>query len=305
MENKATDQISINFQYPYQYNRESLFNYNMLIDDLSFNKYRYSNGEINFDLESDNVSEAMEKIIEKFELCTDSWRNLNTNNEILDFFILISNTLIYDGICCFERISSVQNNKLESIIKVKGDIRKKNGFIIQKLPKEVGNKSVRIPSNKCHVLEFPEEICTTTEYLNIMKKIRAIDSKDPILSILNPSPLNKIKDYDAFKHKKYLELILWKITKKISWHHRSNFSQKEDFSNYYTILRDLNFKKNKLILMNHVFRFIEKMINEEIEGVKLSITFTKSIDDIELLINNFKIGHFKTDEYLKTIKDYN
>lgn len=298
------DQISIDFQYPYQYHRETFFNYNMLIDDLCFSKYGYNRDEISFNLESDNPSTDLEDIFAKFEFPRDSWGRINANSEILEFFVSISNALICDGICCFERISSLKDNKVERIRMIKGDLRKKKKCIVQHLPKELGNKRVKIPLNKCYVLEFPNEICSTNEYLKTMEKIKKIDSKDPVLSILNPSHLSKVKGYDPFEHKNYLELILWKLSKKISWHHRSYASHKEFFSNYYTSLRDLNFKKNKLILMNHVFRFMEKMIDEEMKGVKSSITFTKSLDDIELLIMNFKTGNIKSDDYLQAIRDY-
>lgn len=126
-----------------------------------------------------------------------------------------------------------------------------------------------------------------------------------MLSILNNhSDLNKINGYDAFTHNNYLELIVWKLTKTISWHHRSQFSQKEIFSSYYTTLRDLKFKKTKLLLMYHIFKFMENMIEETFENVKLKICYIKSIEEINLLINNFEKGNFSIKDYEQAITDY-
>ncbi len=87
-----------------------------------------------------------------------------------------------------------------------------------------------------------------------------IDGKDPMLSILNPSSLSKVNGYDAKKHRYILDLTLRQLTKKLSWHHREQFSSRDKFSDYYSTLRSLKFRRTKIILLNLFFDFIKLLL---------------------------------------------
>lgn len=305
---EETNQISIEFRYPYDYHYKeaSYFHHSMLMQDLSFNTFQHRKGLIIFSLEANDSNTTLDEITNIFKLNPDTWRGKATDVVLIELFLLIANKLIKDGICCFEKNSSIANNTLTSVKLIDGDTKRKWNFIKQSLPKDIEKKSVKIPIDKCFILEFPHELCTTKQYSSVIKNIKEIDSKDsPMLSILsNHSKLNKIKGYDAIAHNEYIELITWQLTKDISWHHRSQFSQKEIFSSYYLTLRDLKFKKTKLLLMYHVFKFMENMIEEIFNDVKLKINYIKNIEDINLLIDNFEKGNFTHEDYVQAIKDY-
>ncbi|QGK75030.1 hypothetical protein [Flavobacterium sp. SLB02] len=304
---EETNQISIEFRYPYDYHyREaSYFHHSMLMQDLSFDKFEHRKGLITFTLEAQDSNTILEEITNIFKLHPDTWRGNSTEVVLIELFLLIANELIRDGICCFEKNSSISNNTLVSIKLIDGNIKRKWNSLKQSVPKSIGNKSVKIPIDKCFILEFPHQICTTKQYSSVIKSIKEIDSKDsPMLSVLNPSKLSKIKGYDSITHHNYIELKTWGLTKDISWHHRSQFSQKEFFSSYYMTLRDLKFKKTKLLLMYHIFKFMENMIEEVFDDVKLKINYIKNIEDINLLIDNFEKGNFNLENYTQAIRDY-
>jgi hypothetical protein len=299
---EETDQISIDYNYLYRTNGIDGFNYNMLMDDFQFNKYSYHRGEgITFDIQSSNIEQITKIVIEKFDTSYEPWRTNTINDVLMDFFVLIANKLVYDGSCCFERILLNEDQSFARLNLIKGALKYTNKYVIQ----FTQDNKIKIPREKCYILEFPEEICSTKEYVSMLTKIRQIESKgDPMHTILNPTELNSTKGYDTMEHRNYIELDLWKLTKLISWHHRSLYSQKEMFSSYYTALRDLEFKRNKLIIMNHVFKFIENVIEDIFEDTKLNISFTKTVSDINDLIDSFKNGNFSSDDYLKVIREY-
>ncbi|GAA3732975.1 hypothetical protein GCM10022422_14490 [Flavobacterium ginsengisoli] len=304
---EETNQISIEFRYPYDYHHKeaTYFHYSMLMDDLSFDTFQHRKGLITFTLETQNSNAVLDEIINIFELHPDTWQGISTEVVLIELFLLITNKLTRDGICCFEKNSSIANNTLLNIKLIDGDIKRKWNFLKQSVPKDIENKSVKIPIDKCFIIEFPHQLCTTKQYSSLIKTIKEIDSKDsPMLSILNPSKLTKIKGYDTLAHHNYIELITWRLTKDISWHHRSQFSQKEIFSSYYLTLRDLKFKRTKLLIMYHVFKFMENMIEEVFNDVKLKISYIKNIDDIDILIDNFEKGNFSHEDYMQAIRDY-
>lgn len=304
---EETNQISIEFRYPYDYHYKEAryFHHSMLMQDLSFDTFQHKKGLITFTLEAQDSNAVLDEIINVFELHPDTWQGISTEVVLIELFLLIANKLIRNGICCFEKNSSITSNALINIKLIDGNIKRKRNFIKQSLPKDIEKKSVKIPIDKCFILEFPKQLCTTKQYSSVIKSIKEIDSKDsPMLSILNPSKLSKIKGYDNIAHHNYIELITWGLTKDISWHHRRQFSQKEIFSTYYLTLRDLKFKKTKILLMYHIFKFMENMIEEVFNDVKLKINYIKNIEDINLLIDNFEKGNFSHEDYIKASRDY-
>ena len=268
-----TDRISQNIRdQRAQYNNGH--NLSMFLDDLSYSRYDIKDNTVNISVTSPNDALLVSALNEKFPN-SDRWRN-NLNESILNFFAMISSELIYTGVCAFEKICIKDSSEFIALKLISGKLEFKKDKIIQYVTDESRNNiQVFIPIEKCFIIEFPDEICSTKEYLKILDEMLVIDNKNPMFSILNPSALNKISGYNPMEHNKKLDLILWGITKKISWHHRSQFSKKELFSPYYLTLRDLKFKKTKLILMNHIFKFIEEMIENIFSDTKISIAYIK------------------------------
>lgn len=299
-----TDQISYDFRnQEFQYNRNG-HNVSMFLDDLSFSRYSIKDRSVKIEVTTPDEAFLVASINEKFPI-NDSWRN-NLSESILNFFALISGELAHNGFCIFEKVCILNSSKFIALKLIKGKLTLKKEKIIQYVPNEKGNnsKKIIIPLDKCFKIEFPNDICTFKEYVKVLTKMREIDTKNPMFSILNPSELNKITEYNPLEHNKKLDLVLWNLTKKISWHHRSQFSRKELFTGYYLTLRDLKFKKTKLILMYHIFNFIEEIIEKVFDETKISINYIKKIEDIDELIENFKKGNFSQQDYLKAIGEY-
>lgn len=311
MGKSKTNQQSIDLRYQ-GYNPQYKLgghNISMLLDDLSFSKYDLKDELITVSVNPDIENQLEKSIRETFPISKDSW-NTNLSDSLFDFFSLISSKIVHEGFCVFEKVTIIDETQSDLVYLklINGDLEIKKTKIIQNISKEqaerIGCKTkITIEKEKCFIIDFPDKICSRKSYLKILKEIKKIDAKDPMFSILNPTPLNGINGYDTLTHRRYLDLVLWNLTKKISWHHRSQFSQKEIFSNYYLTLRDLKFKRTKLIFMNHIFRFIERVI-EELFQETITIIYFKDISDIDQLISDFMSGNFTNKDYLKAISDY-
>lgn len=310
MEKNKTDQISLDFDIP----RNDFFlrhNSSMFIEDLSFSKYSIKKKFLTVSLESENQDEIIDFLSNK--ITTFRYRNhwgnkLNLNDAILELLETISNKLTNYGNCVIEKISEDGNLCRLKVIRGEVIIKRKN--IIQIVPLDIAKEmncktKISIPKNKCFILEFPKEVCSSKEYKYILEQMVKIDSKDPMFSIMNPSSLSKAKGYDAMKHREKLDIILRRFTRKISWHHREQFSSRDKFSNYYSTLRSLKFRKTRIILLNHILGFIKLIVeNSFTDDTKLNIAYSKTINDIDTIINDYENGKFSHELHMKIITEY-
>ncbi|WP_422104486.1 hypothetical protein [Winogradskyella sp.] len=303
-------QLSLDYDVPRNDNflRHNTF---MFIEDLSISKYSIKDEYLSISLETnleEEITNFLANNVTTFRFRNNYWsRRSNFNDELLELIETISNQLINKGFCVFEKV--YEREKLVRLKVVMGEYKIKRNNIIQIIPDDVAakiksNTKVFIPKEKCFVLEFPKRLCSSKEYLNILKKMVEIDGKDPMLSILNPSNLSKVSGYDAMKHRYKLDLTLRQLTKKLSWHHREQFSSRDKFSDYYSTLRSLKFRRTKIILLNHIFDFIELIIEEIFDKTTLDISYNKTLEDIDKIIKDYEKGIFTNDLHLKIIKEF-
>ncbi|MHA7843014.1 MAG: hypothetical protein ACX93I_06815 [Winogradskyella sp.] len=303
-------QLSLDYDVP---RNENFLRHNtsMFIQDLSISKYSIKNEYLSLSLITEveeDITNFLVNNITTFRYRNNYWsRRSNFSDEILELIETISNQLINKGFCVFEKI--YDEGKLARLKVVVGEYKIKRNNIIQIIPNDIASKiksntRVFIPKEKCFILEFPKRLCSSKDYLYILKKMAEIDAKYPMFSILNPSNLSKVNGYDAMKHRYKLDLALRQLTKKISWHHRAQFSSRDKFSNYYSTLKSLKFRRTKIILLNHIFDFIKSIIEEIFDGTTLDISYTKSLDEINKIIKDYEKGIFTNDQHLKIIKEF-
>ncbi|MEN3324322.1 hypothetical protein VP395_11340 [Mariniflexile soesokkakense] len=308
MSNINTDRVSIEFKEDMDRDFFLRHNTSMLLDDLKVSRYNFRDDSVDLSIDS-KIEDIVNIIDEKFpDYNFNSWR-IDLTNTILDFFDVISDELVKNGICVFEKVCNSDDGVFNSLSIVNGKKEIKRKLIVQQIPKNISiknniNKSVSIPIDKCFVLEFPKTICTKKQYIRILDNVKNIDSKDPVLTVINSTDLSRTQGYDVWDHRKKLDLILWQMTKKISWHHRQHYSSKELFSNYYMTLKNLKFYKTKLILVEHIFNFIKHVIENIFEETTFNFKLKKSLEDIDLIIDDFKKGNFTHQQYMGVISDY-
>ncbi|MFK7833468.1 MAG: hypothetical protein AB8B52_09330 [Winogradskyella sp.] len=287
------------------------FNSSMFIQDLSISKYSIKDEYLSISLESkkeEEISEFLANKVTTFQYRNQYWMNSsNLEDEILQLIETISNQLTNKGHCVFEKV--YDEGKLSRLKIVTGEVEVKMNNVVQIIPDEIALKNesksrISIPKEKCFIIDFPKSICSRKEYLNILKKMHEIDSKNPIHSILNPTSLNKANGYDMMKHRDKLDIILKRSTKNISWHHREQFSSKEKFSSYYSTLRSLKFRRTKIILLNHIFDFIKLIIENVFDETSLKISYSKTLDEIDNIILDYEKGKFTREQNLKIIKEF-
>lgn len=300
MEKIKTDKISLEVNSSY----DSSHNLTMFIEDLKFSKYRVKDGKLNievkYDVNKTSESDIIERVRSLFNIHKGFWRN-ELNEVLLTVIENIWYEVISEGYCVLERVKDFDNGEeVLLIINEINDIGKKN--ILQKYYSlEGGKKYVKIPLNKCYFLKFPEEICNYKQYRKILSEIKNIDKKDPMFSVLNPTGLKNIKGYDYIEHKKKLNEILFSITKDISWDFRSRFSS--EFSDYYIMRRNLLFKKNKLILFNHVTNFVKGIVEKSFQELEVNFKFHKSILDIDNQVQRLENGNYSQKEFTNTLME--
>ena len=309
MEKNNSNQISLNFDTP---RSDFLLRHNssMFLEDLSFSRYSIKEKFLSISLESKNQDEVIDFLSNK--ITTFRYRNhwgnrLNLNDAILELLETISNKLVYNGNCVVEKI--YEDGNLSRLQVIRGEVIIKRKNVIQIVPVDIAKEmncktKVYIPKNKCFILEFPKEICSSKDFRYILEQMVKIDSKDPMFSIMNPSNLSKTRGYDAMEHRDKLDIILRKLTRKISWHHREQFSSRDKFSNYYSILRALKFRKTRVIMLNHLFDFIKLIVEGSFTDTKLNMTYSKTIKDINNLISNYEKGEFSHELHMQIIQEY-
>ncbi|PQB06904.1 hypothetical protein BST83_06870 [Polaribacter filamentus] len=309
MEKSKTDQISLDFDTP---RSDFLLKHNssMFIQDLSFSKYSIKEKFLTISLESkiqDEVVDFLSNKITTFRYRNNWGNRLNLNDAVLELLETISSKLVHNGNCIIEKI--YEDGNLICLKVVRGEVIIKRKNVIQIIPaniaKEINYKTkVFIPKAKCFILEFPEEICSSKDFKYILEQMVKIDSKDPMFSIMNSSNLSKVKGYDGMKHRDKLDIILRKLTRKISWHHREQFSSRDKFSNYYSTLRALKFRKTRVIMLNHLFDFIKLIVEDSFPDTKLNIAYSKTIEDIDNIISDYEKGEFSHELHMQIIQEY-
>lgn len=307
MEKIKTDQISIEFQSDNNnhFSKPKSF---MFIEDVGISKYRIKNTYLSTDLACENpekVINFLSKNILIFHRANQWGGTLNLKESILDIIETISSRLAIKGYCVFEKITSTDGRLTLKIIQ--GDVIVRNKKVIQIIPKDntqkLSNKSI-IPKSKCFIIEFPNKICSSKQYRKLLTQIGKIDLKNPLHSALNPTKLSSLPGYNTIVHHEKLELYLKRLTRKISWHHRENFSPSDNFSNYYSTLRSLKFIRTKIILLNHISDFVESIVADIFGNSILKIHYLKTLNEIELIIKNYEDGEFTRDLHLQIIQEF-
>lgn len=307
MEKNKTDQISIeyNMSHDVSYSR---INSSMFLEDIAISRYRIKKEYLSTSLHCENPEEVIDFFSKRIFRFRNRWGDrLNLEDSVLDLIEFVSSRIAYTGYCIFEIIK--EGNNLTGLKFIPGDIEVKKNEVVQIIPNDMAKKlncktKISIPRTKCFLIEFPKTICSSKKYKKILTKMAEIDDKDPMFSILSPSNLSKIDGYDPIKHRKQLDLILRRITSDTSWHHREHFSSRDIFSNYYTILRSLKFKRTKLILLKHISDFVESMMENIFDRPILKIQYDKTIEDIEEIIENYENGKFSHELHMKLISEY-
>ena len=284
-------------------------NYSMLIEDFAISRYRLKDNKLSIKLTGVKAEEIK---MDLSNLLRFDQYGLDMHSEKFEQIIMYtiestSNHIVNNGHCIFEKIykkSKRENKRLVSLRPISGKTLISRKYVTQIFTNE-DNKIIKlkIPITKCYIVEFPIIICSEKKYLNTLKRIKGIDKRNPLKSIFDTNFDSK-SSYDVWEHRRVLDLKLWEITKDISWHHRSQYSNKEMFSNYFLSLVDMEFKRNKILLLEHILKFIESIINDLFKNIEVNISYQKNHTDIEKEIEDFKRGNFNQDRYIKIIKDY-
>ncbi len=309
-EKNKTDQISLDFETQQKSDFLLGRNSSMFMEDISFRRYSIKEKFLLISLESKTPDEVIDFLSNKITTFRhrNNWRNrLNLNDAVLELLETISGKLVHNGNCIIEKI--YEDGNLVCLKVVRGEVIIKRKNVIQLVPaniaKEINSKTkVFIPRTKCFVLEFPEEICSSKDFKYILQQMVEIDSRDPMYSIMNPSDLSKTNGYDAVAHRDKLDIVLRKLTRKISWHHREQFSSVDKFSNYYSTLRALKFKKTRVIMLNHLFKFLKLIVENSFTDTTLNITYSKTIEDIDNIISDYQEGEFSHEVHMQIIQEY-
>ena len=309
MEKNKTDQISIEFSTTRD-DSYSRLNSSMFLEDMAFSRYRIKKEYLSTILKCENPEEVIDFLSNRISIFRyrNRWGDrLNLEDSVLDLIEFISARIARNGYCVFEIIKG--GDDLTKLKVVLGDIQVKKKEVVQLIPSDIAKElncktKISIPRTKCFLIEFPKVICSGKKYKKILKEMGEIDDNDPMYSILNPSNLTKIEGYDPMKHRKKLDLILRQLTRDTSWHHREHSSSRDIFSNYYVTLRSLRFKRTKIILLKHIFDFIESIVANIFEGPILKIEYAKTIEDIDKIIENYEIGKFTHEQHMKIITEY-
>jgi hypothetical protein len=235
-------------------------------------------------------------------------RTNNIQEIIADLLDSISRELVHNGHCIFEKIHNQETKELLCLKIISGNTKIKRANVIQTLSKKMSyeNKTKRkvyIPKSKCFIIKFPKEVTSEKNYLKMLDTMFKIDSKNPLHSFLKPTNLNKTNGYDFMDHRERLDIILRKLTNPISWHHREQFSN-DKFSTYYSTLSDLNFRRTKMLMMQHILFFIKDMTERIFSDAVLSIKYYKKIEDLDRIIHNYKLGEFSSELHTNIIENY-
>lgn len=304
MKRRGFDRISLENFFSENEVMDFFSNHNltMLFDDLKFSRYRLKDGKLSINIIFDSGKIQEEFIIDKlrniFNIHKSFWRE-ELNEIILTAIENIWQNFISDGYIVFEKVKDFESNKIE-LHKIEGIFSFDKNYIIQKAV--LDNKKIikiKIPNEKCYILKFPDEICNYKDYRKMLKEIANIGKKEPMFSVLSRTKLNQSEGYDYIEHKKKLDEILYRITKKISWDFRDRYSK--EFSNYYMMRRNLIFNKNKVIILNHIINFLSAILLELIPEVKFKFDYAIKISNFEEEIKKLEEGNYSTKEFTNLI----
>lgn len=238
-------------------------------------------------------------IIEAFS-SINGYYDKTLNSLIIKTIEFIASNIVNFGSLTFELVKCEDiNNKIHykfiPIYFDKLNIKRKN--IEQVFTTNGRVEKVLIPKNKCYVIEFPKSLGGTKDYLKFIKYFTEIDNLSPMLSFFN-NPLSNLKTYDISLHQKKQELELWKKSKFFYWPHRSSLGYDKNFSQYYSIYRQLQFSRTKIILRDHIIENLKEILKSLSD-----IMNTESILKIEGLITLNNIEE-KIEQWEKGKLDY-
>lgn len=163
--------------------------------------------------------------------------------------------------------------------------------MIQYIDKAPGLKKIKIPKTKCIVIQFPETLGGTANYLQSLYEFKDLEKMNPMRNYLKGS-FSDFSLYNLNDHHKLFQLESWKRSKFLNWHHRG--SNDELFSSFYHTFRRLAFKKSRILLRDHVISEILNLVNilsnKLNKEIDLKIAKFVKLEDIEEKIEGWKKG---------------
>lgn len=254
-----TDRISSNYHPKY---RNEGHNIGMFIEDFHQSIVSSYRTKDNVKCFFEPANKTFEDSISEMFPSRHGYYNTTLNSTIIETIEYIASNLVHFGSLIFELVRcEYVNSKISyKLIPIHFDrfkIKRKN--IVQIYTSDNGVEKVIIPKEKCFIIEFPELLGGTKGYLKFLKSFAEIDNLSPMLSSFN-NPLSNQLGYDISLHQKRQELELWKKSKVFYWPHRSDLGYDKKFSGYYSIYRQLQFSKTKVILRDHIIENLRNII---------------------------------------------
>lgn len=228
--------------------------------------------------------------------------NNTLNSMIVGAIEYIASNIVNFGSLIFELVKceDINHNTLFKLMPIYYDrlkIERKSIMQIYTLNDRV--EKVKIPKDKCFIIEFPKSLGGTKGYLKFIKSFAEIDNLSPMLSFFN-NPLSNQKGYNISLHQKRQELELWKRSKIFYWHHRSGLGYDKNFSRYYSIYRQLKFSRTKAILREHIIENLKEILKSlsDIMGIDttLKIEGLITLNQIEEKIEKWEKGKLDYEE---------
>jgi hypothetical protein len=156
-----------------------------------------------------------------------------------------------------------------------------------------------IPIEKVLRIEFPKELGGKRALTKFLHRLNQFSEHDPTFSFLNSS-LEREKNYNLNLHRKLHTTRLWKLTSKYGWDHRRPIANDEDFTEYFYLWRKLDFRRNQIILRDHIASELKEFINLQqfkFEDKPISVEFKLSptIEDLNKAIGDWEKGDYDID----------
>lgn len=257
------------------------------------------------------VDQDFEKILMELLPSVHGYNNRSFTEVVLNSILFIARYLVDSGQVILEFTTKVDlNEELNyELVSVRGDEIKVEGekviqVITPKPDLQLFNTEIKeIPRDKCYLIEFPESLGGASTLLDFVKKVGEMGEEFNNIGFFN-NPLNNTKGYDWQEHHNAYETTFWRYTKTYHWHHRS--LSRDKLSSYYDIYRRLMFRKNQLILRDHIIKELCLIITDIAlkfeKRVELKIEGLLTISDIDLALEIWKKGTPSPDYITKVLK---
>jgi hypothetical protein len=186
------------------------------------------------------------------------------NDKVRGFLKTVASHLTQKGYVVFEfieitDINDVVSYSLEPVLSLGYKSNSEN--VIQVLNPEIANKlnysEVSIPKDKCYIIEFPEALGGRKMYTEFLEDFENIESKSPYMNYFQ-NPLMNQQGYDVTAHQRINDIEFWKKSNQFGWHHRGGHDK--FISPYYSIYRNLQFRKSQIILRDFIIDELKKIV---------------------------------------------